>query len=386
MAFRAALGLRAALGFRAALWGAAAVAALGWSFAAGCGDDGAEGTGGAATETTSASGGLGGGFTSSSGSGGFDTCASATVQGARIPVQMYIMFDKSQSMLLDQKWAGATAALTAFFQDEDSAGLDIALRFFPDDEPVAGCDDPVCDVGACATPLVPLGELNALPAHSDPQQKLLVEAVQSRSPSGQTPMYAALAGAEEWAEANALDGVKTAVILVTDGEPNGCPPEDTASIAALASNARANADVFTYTIGMDGADVAQLDQIAAAGGTDEAFVVSQSSIHNDLVAAFREIGTAPIECTFPVPDAASAGQQVDPALVNLTYATGGDEDPETIAQVAGAGACGDGEGWYYDDPASPTTINLCPATCTRVQGGPAGASLAVVLGCATVVQ
>jgi hypothetical protein len=364
---------------------ALALGILSWSLAAGCGDDADSGTGGAGG-STGPGGGLGGGFASSSSTGGFDSCAEATVKGERIPVQMLIMFDKSQSMLLDQKWAGATAALTAFFQDEDSAGLSIALRFFPDDDPVAGCDDPACSVDACATPLVPIGTLNALPGHSDPQQQALVDAVASRSPSGQTPTYAALAGAEQWATENAADGVKTVVVLVTDGEPNGCPPEDTASIAQLASDARTNADVFTYTIGMDGANVAQLDDIAVAGGTGEAFVVGGNTIHNDLIAAFEAIGTAPIECSFPVPDAESAGQPVDPSLVNLSYDDGSGEEPVTIPQVPDADACGNDAGWYYDDPEIPTEIHLCPATCTLVQGGPPGASLDVVLGCATVVK
>ena len=368
------------------LWAAAAVTALGWSFAAGCGDDSTDTTGGGAGGEATAGAGGGLSAVSTSSAGGFDTCASATVRGDRIPVQMYIMFDKSQSMLLDQKWAGSSAAMTAFFQDEDSAGLSIALRFFPDDDPVAGCDDPVCDINACASPLVPLGQLNEFDAGNDPHQVALVSAVQSKSPSGQTPTFAALSGAEQWAVANAVDGVKTAVVLVTDGEPNGCPPEDTASIAQLASDARTAAGVLTYAIGMDGANVNQLDEIATAGGTGQAFVVGGNTIHADLIAAFESIGTAPIECSFPVPDAMSAGQDVDTERVNLTYDLGDGEDPTTIPQVADMAACGGEAGWYYDDPANPTTIHLCPATCTLVQGGPPGASLDVVLGCATVVK
>ena len=297
--------------------------------------------------------------------GGFDACAESTVRGERSPVQMYFMFDKSQSMLLDQKWAGAVAALTAFFQDDGSAGLNIALRFFPDNEPVAGCDEPMCSIDSCATPLVTLGELNEHPAHSDPQQQLLVDAVASRSPSGQTPTYAALAGAEQWAVMNAADGVKTAVILVTDGEPNGCAPEDTASIAQLAADARASSDIFTYAIGMEGANAAQLDQIAIAGGTDAAIVVA-GNISAELIAAFQSIGTAPIDCSFPVPTTESAGQSVDPNLVNLTYTIGADDDPITIPQVDDAAACANGAGWYYDDPAAPMQIELCPSSCTQV--------------------
>jgi hypothetical protein len=370
---------------RSAAWALTAIATLSWSLATGCGDESDPGAGGATTENTGVGGGVGGGFSSSS-AGGFDSCAQSTIRGDRIPVQMYIMVDRSQSMLLDQKWAGASAALTAFFQDEDSAGLSIALRFFPDDLPVAGCDDPACNITSCGTPLVPLGQLNEYPASADPHQQALVAAVASRNPNGQTPTYAALGGAEQWAEANAAEGVKTAVVLVTDGEPNGCPPEDAGSIAQLAADARTNADIFTYAIGMEGANIGELDQIAVAGGTDNAFVIGGTTIHADLIAAFESIGTAPIECSFAVPDAASVGQPVDLNLVNLTYSTGGDEDPETIPQVGGSADCGSDAGWYYDDPNDPMEIHLCPASCTQVQNGPAGASLDVVLGCATVVK
>lgn len=336
------------------------------------------GAGGAASTVA----GVGGSFAVGSGTGGFEACAEATIEGDRVPVQMYIMFDKSGSMLDDQKWAGATAALTAFFQDDDSAGLSIALRFFPDDEPTPGCNESACDVGACATPLVALGTLNELPAHSDPQQKALVEAVQSRQPGGQTPMFAALGGATDWAIDHAVEGAKTVVVLVTDGEPNGCDT-NVASIANLAAQANAQAGVLTYAIGMHGANIAQLDQIASAGGTKNAFVVGAGTVHKDLVAAFETIGIAPLECVMPLPDPEKAGAEVNPGEINVSF-TPTSGASETIPQVSGAGDCA-GEGWYYDDPAMPTQIELCPASCEAVQGD-AGASLDIVLGCKTVVK
>ena len=42
-------------------------------------------------------------------------------------------------------------------------------------------------------------------------------------------------------------------------------------------------------------------------------------------------------------------------------------------------------GWYYDNPASPTKIILCPATCDEVKTFNE-ASIEIVLGCATVVS
>src|SRR5262245_23249457 len=104
---------------------------------AACADDGANET------ATSGSGTSGGGMgPSGSGTGGIsNACAEAVITPEQAPLTMYIMFDKSGSMLFDQKWAGAVSALIAFFQDPDSAGLNVALRFFPDDAPTAGCNE-----------------------------------------------------------------------------------------------------------------------------------------------------------------------------------------------------------------------------------------------------
>jgi len=356
----------------------AALFLIGSAMAASC-DDPADGTAG------SAAGGNGGTSTSeaSSSSGISNACADATITPERVPLTMYIMFDKSGSMLYDQKWSGAVTALIAFFQDADSAGLNVALRFFPDDQPVAGCNEIACDANACAAPLVDVGELNDQPAYADPHQKALVDAVNSRSPGGETPMYPALAGATQWTVAQADPANKrSVVILVTDGEPNGCN-EDPSAIAALAGDAYAQAEVLTYAIGMPGSNLAQLDQIAQLGGTGQAFVVA-SGVNTDLQKALEKIRTVELACTFPVPTSEQVGKEVEPGEVNVTYASGGG-DPQTIPQVANAGACGADGGWYYDNASAPTEITLCPATCDVVKNDP-DAALEIVLGCKTVVK
>jgi len=311
-------------------------------------------------------------------------CANAVIAGAPVPVTMYMMFDKSGSMLQDQKWAGAKAALIAFFQDDDSAGLNVALRFFPDDAPVAGCNESSCNANACATPLVDAGVLNDKPAHSDPQQQKLIDAVESKEPGGQTPMFAALSGATAWATTQAMSNSdeRTVVVLVTDGEPNGCN-EDIGAIAGLSSAALDSTGILTYAIGMDGANQSQLNAIASAGGTDEAFVVGLGSVHKDLSAALAQIRTSALDCTFVMPDATEPGDVLDPKKVNVSYSAG-DVTDETIGYVESPSACGADGGWYYDNPEIPSQIELCPASCDTVQDDH-DATVEIVLGCETVV-
>ncbi len=359
-----------------------ACALFGWVTLAGCSDDGT-----ATTSSSSSGAGGSGGFTTGSGGNGGITneCASAIIEGDPIPVTMIIMFDKSGSMLFDQKWTGAKTALIAFFQDEASAGLSVALRFFPDDEPMAGCNDVACNIAACATPLVDAGELNELPAYADPQQDALVAAVQSKAPEGQTPMYAALAGATQWAQANIdPEGIRqTVVVLVTDGEPNGCN-EDIGAISSLAADALSGGNVLTYAIGMEGSNLGQLDQIASAGGTDTAFVVGNSDVHKGLMDALKEIRKSKLDCEFPMPQSEDVGDEVNPGEINVTYSSAG-HDPQTLGQVPSSSACDSGGGWYYDDPDTPTTIYLCPATCDLVQSD-SDAQVSIVVGCKTVLR
>jgi von Willebrand factor type A domain len=348
----------------------------------------------AGTGTTTAGSGTGGGLglttsssTQSTGTLSPDAaCATSVVEGTTVPATMYIMFDKSGSMLENQKWAGAKASLIAFFQDQDSTGLKVALRFFPDDDPVPGCNEVACDVDSCATPLVDVGVLTSEPAVADPQQAALVDAVNSRNPSGQTPMYAALAGAEQWAKAYAAQiagAERTIVILVTDGEPNGCV-EDINAIAALAKDAHDTQGVVTYAVGLEGSNEAQINEIAQAGGSDEGFFIGSGSAQSDLLEALRKIKKNQIACTFAVPESETPGEIVDPNYVNINYIPGGG-DAVTLGKVANAGACGAAGGWYYDDDVNPTSISLCPTTCDEAQLDP-DARVQVLLGCQTQVQ
>lgn len=363
----------------AATCGAAIVACGGGSGSAtGGGGTGANGGGGGAI------GGFGGGGSSGQSFDENSACATSVTEGESLPVTMFIVFDKSGSMLENQKWAGAKAALIAFFQDPKSAGLSVGLRFFPDDSPVAGCNDQACSIDACAVPLVAPAPLTAAPAASDPQQQALVDAVNSKSPGGETPMFAALGGAEKWAQENAKpESQRTVVVLVTDGEPTTCGT-DVAAIAELAKVAAQAKGVITYAIGMPGSNAAQLDAIAAAGGTEKAFVADAGALSAKLIEALASIQKAQIACTFDVPAATQAGDVVDPGKVNVNYYKSAGSFV-TMPRVDGPQACGGSYGWYYDDPSAPKTITLCPSTCAEVQANPS-AVIKILLGCETILQ
>lgn len=369
-----------------------------------------EGTANKGTGASSSTGGspVLGGTTGNGGSNGTgstgtvikpgDACATGTANAALSGVNMIVMFDRSSSMTQeandagDTRWDLTSAALKAFFADPEEAGLKLALRFFPHDVPAEGCrqdedDAPGCNVNACAMPLVPLGTLTADAAPTDAHEKALLDATDMSAPDVPqgTPIFAALGGALQWAGAQRMmtPGENSVVVLVTDGEANGCN-DDIGDIAQLAADAFAANQIRTYAIGLTGSQEGDMDQIAEAGGTEKGiFVADGNNATQQLKDALGAIRGEVLDCDFPMPEA-KPGFNVDPGLINVNYTPGGGME-STLTQVAGADACGANPSWYYDNVTNPTRIILCKSTCDTITADPM-ASLQILLGCATTSE
>lgn len=307
------------------------------------------------------------------------TCSAVTSEATFKKVNMFVAIDKSGSMATNG-WTSAMNALKSFIQDPESEGLGVALRFWPDNSP-STCGSPTCSVNNCSQPLVALNTLTAASGAADPHEQALVSAINSKSPGGGTPMYAALAGATQWGKnyAAANPDEQAVVVLVTDGQPTECGT-NVNSIAQLAADAYTQAGVLTYVVGiqLDANTVSTVNQIAAAGGTGQAFLVPKNNVPNgvnaELLAALSAIKGEAVECEFALPNEG----QFDPSNVTMIY-TPSNGTPEGLNQVSGPQACGSG-GWYYDVPANPTKATLCPSTCAEVQSD-SGAKVAIEIGC-----
>ncbi len=314
----------------------------------------------------------------SAGAGGVQACAGVENEATKIPVSMFIAVDKSGSMDDDGKWDDAKSAFLKFFADPAADSLNVALRFWPD----AGCDSNSCNVDACATPQVELGPL-ADPAH----EAALTQLFNDKDPGGPTPMDAALAGAAQWAvmhQTTVGSAEKVVVVLVTDGEPNGCD-EGINAISKHASDAFADKEILTFAVGLDGSNEAQMDTIAKAGMSEKGFYIGNGNAEAELLLALKKIQASIVACTYTMPVSPEPDQVIDPTQVNLSYTPGDGGATADFKQVASEGACGGAEdAWYYDDPTEPSSIHLCPAACTKVQGDEA-AKIKLVLGCATKV-
>lgn len=363
---------------------------------------------------------------------GAPTCAGTSSEASFKPVRMFIVVDRSYSMVCHppgypstcfgpgpgctctaDRWNGAVDALTTFFQSASSAGVGVAMDLFPLNAGSGAGDgcasgavslpsptpytNSACAPTACANPLVPLGYLAEAGAPSDTQEQALVSALTTApvSPpsttSASTPSLPALEGALDWAVAEQLakPNETFVVVFVTDGEPTSClmsgdnfgnTPNTNAELIELAAAAHASYGVRTYTLGMEGSNIGVLDQIAAAGGTGESFVVGGSNaaaISSAFASALTAISGSSASCSLPF----NATEHSDPESAVVTYTSG--TSGSTLARHADVSSCGDG--WYFDDNANPGEVILCPSTCETVQADSA-ASVKVDVPCAEELE
>jgi hypothetical protein len=308
---------------------------------------------------------------------GKPSCAGSSSQATFKPVTMFVMFDKSGSMSTNHMWTPAMAALKAFFSDPGSAELGVALRFYPDDVPTSGCSANTCSVNACANPLVPYGKLTAASAPTDTQEQALISAIDNKSPNGTTPLQLALQGAVQWAATRhaTYANEQQTVVLVTDGAPNECWNNKTSEIIAIAAGALASAGTLTYAIGLDGANMVLMNGIAAAGGTGQAFFISNNTtVQDQLLTTMKKIMGNSVGCVFHLPNQGN----FDPNGASVSY-TSGNNAPVPLTQVLNSSQCATGD-WYYNSNTNPTQLVLCPTKCATVKAD-ATARINVSIAC-----
>ncbi len=363
---------------------------------------------GSASEGPAGPGTLGGG--GSAGSGALaegDACAAEAYSGKSVPLDMQIMLDKSASMQLDGKWDAVVAALQQFVQSPSADGIGVGLQYFPvaPSLPVPnGCNtDADCGFyGPCTTiPFFgnsfdgastnvscdPLDyhfaqvEIQTLPGVAP----TLLSSLDAAEPDGNsTPTRPALQGALWYTTDRAIANPTHLVVtvLATDGEPVSCQGNDIAGITELAAGAAAgNPSIKTFVIGV-GAELTNLNEIAAAGGTEQAYLVDTSQDVTDQFLEALNVIRSAARCEFQIPTPTTGVPNY--GMVNVAVGPEGAE-PTTVDGVDQAAACDSVQGgWYYDNPDQPSRIILCDATCEQVKDGEL--SVTVLLGCRTQVN
>jgi Mg-chelatase subunit ChlD len=302
-------------------------------------------------------------------SGGGPSCAATAVEAKLSPLSLVFMVDRSGSMgetaeKRQAKWDPVIGALKAFFTDATAAGVSASIGYFPVGDPD---DKQYCAVSTYQEPAVALAPL--------PNMEIAASLDRTTPVGDGTPGAPALQGALAHATSIAAgSNDPIAVVFVTDGDPNKCASTP-AAVAQIAATYRDK--VPTYVIGVG--SVATLNDIARAGGTGAAQIVSTTNpaqTRDELLKTIAKIRGAALPCEIAIP-APSARGTIDYEKVNLSLTVGG----QTVELVNGKD-CSGVAGWRYDDATNPTKVLLCPTTCNAAKGE---GRLSVTFGCATKV-
>jgi hypothetical protein len=350
--------------------------------------------------------------------GGVETpelCPSATGVYAADPAESNILFlvDRSGSMHLsvsdtDTRWTATKAGLFGLL-DSMPSDINAGVVMFPSgDAPIDCCvitADNVITCGGCAPGELPGTEQRCDPgAYMDPPVEVApmtpaqVDAIKSYVSTADdefywgTPLAPALEGAVDAQVAASANGISS-IVLVTDGNPTSC---DTASdpyandlarvTDAAALGLSASSPVRTYVLGVidgdQGANAANLSQVALAGGTaryagceevdDCAYSVNVQNFEADMRDALNAIALEAFDCTFDLPEVEMGTP--DLAAVNITVSS---PAGSTVVPKDSSHA----NGWDYLP--GDTQVQLYGPACEALKAD-ATASVEVVVGCETV--
>jgi hypothetical protein len=276
------------------------------------------------------------------------------------------------------KWEPVVAATRAFLEAPSAAGLTASMTFFPAD----GGEDERCDDEAYVTPDV---GMTALPST---EFGAALDVIGAEDWRGGTPTLHVTRGTIAYvaAERESRPG-KYAIVLVTDGYPQGCDDDEISELSQIVAGVAA--ELPTYVIGVqnppidDAPDtVTNLQQIAEAGGTEQAYLIDTGD-PNRTASAFRQaidaIRGAAVTCAVDIP-LSPDGRTFDKESVVVRY-----QDSAAATSFTYDPTCAGGAGWHYDDPAAPKQIILCEPACNALSGT-LEARLEVEFGCERVLE
>jgi hypothetical protein len=319
------------------------------------------------------------------GEGGVNACETVATGVDLEPVYLVFAFDVSGSMGQGDfpwhdrtlKWDPVVAATKAFFEDPKSTGLHASLVTFP--HGMDGAEN--CDEATYAAPDVPM---TALPSEAF---GVRLDTIGSEPWRGGTPTLAVVRGSLAFIEEQRdLNPGRYALVLVTDGFPQGCDDQAIASVVDLVTEAAPA--TATYVVGVenppiDGAPdtVSDLGSIAEAGGTEAILIDTgnPSDTTAKFQAAIELIRGEAVSCTLPIPPPPD-GREFDKQRVRVSYESGSDE-----VSFSYDAECLEPDSWHYDDVDDPTAVVLCDSTCATVQAD-TQANLSVEFACENVIE
>ena len=305
-----------------------------------------------------------------------EACASARVESEVTPVTLFLALDVSGSMVSQDarafRWDPITAALNSFADDPASVGLNMALKVFPHQTATGSFDAR----NQCNPDTYMSSDIQAGPLPAGPRVSSYLQRVK---PAGGTPTVPALKGVIEQANQVLEDPkARAAILLLSDGTPSSCTQSAPKNNVDGASEVVASvADrIPTYVIGV-GDRLDDLNQVAQAGGTTDALIVSPQNPEQTRTLIFERLEAIRGElasCDVPIP-AAPPGQTLAAGRVSAEVIAADGRKLELEFDQE----CTTPLGFHYDSLDKPTTVHLCTNACQELQQD--GAKIDVLFGC-----
>lgn len=315
-------------------------------------------------------------------------CASGSSASVRLAANIYVLMDLSGSMNWDadgdqpqngesSRWEFVTSGLDAI-SDELAMGANVGIGAFPatcnSPNGSNGCDDAVsvCHEDRLPEPL--------LPTQSGRSGAVIRDAYAGISPRGYTPTSTALREVRRLRSYEVAGDMyaaqrASAVVLITDGEPNSannsCNTTGALNATVTAAGELAAAGVPVYVIGIPGVNGSSMQDIAEAGNPDDPNAQwYQADDAAALTSALRSIASSTIGCTL---------------AVSASMANNTDWDRSTVVMyVDDADQVVPRSQWQLN-LGTPTTLELTGAACDSLKAeAKAGKSVSVDVrvGCA----
>jgi hypothetical protein len=377
-----------------------------------------------ATATSDASAGTGSGSATSSSTSGSGAASSSPTTGTRFdagnsatdtasettgnecasftemadnkiqPADILIVVDNSGSMDDEVGWvrdnlSGLNGVNPGFSRQITNSGIDISV--------VLISSYPGQGNGICVEP--PLGSGGCPAMDNNPPDFLHI----NQEVGSSNGLDLALATHPQWASAWRPSAAKHVIIVTDDDATLPAPAFDAAFTALDPSYAGYKFHgIFAFS-DPDFCNPFNTDPCCQGFGGFENVAADEGRVYKELVGqtmgvqgnlceqnfqpVFDAVATAVIAgatlaCEWDIPPL-PPGESLDPDKVNVLF-TPGTATQETIGRVDDPSECATvTDGWYYDDPANPTKVLVCPQTCARIQGVD-GARIDIQFGCATV--
>ncbi|MCX4239823.1 vWA domain-containing protein [Paraliomyxa miuraensis] len=301
---------------------------------------------------------------------GEEECASVDEAAELVPVPADIIFvvDNSGSMAFE---AGQIQAhMNDFSSQIIASGIDVHVVLISS---YPGNGHGIC-IGA------PLGSGGCPGSDNNPPTFTHV----NQSVGSHNAWQVLLATHGQWAGAMRADSVKHIVVVTDDTSNLNWSSFDTQFKALHPSYA----DYVHHSV------VCHSNCASAAGIGSDYITLSNNTggvaadlCDQDFQAVFdvlttEVIGGSALACEFAIPMPPD-GMEFNPDQVNLEF-DDGMGGVMAVGRVDSAADCPNVvDGWYYDNPAAPTSIVMCEQTCNKMQAAENG-SINIQFGCATV--